>query len=209
MNLVDLTLEGFTEEVASSSPAPGGGSVAAYAGSQGYALVAMVCRLTIGREKFAAVEGEMRELLDIAEDKGERLLSLVDEDTQGFKAVMDALSLPKSTDEEKAKRREAMEKATFKAAEIPLQTAKLCLEGLREVPKLLDGANPNALSDMGVAALMFKAGLDGALYNVRINAISLKTEENKKDLLNLADAFAMEGNILAAGIAQRVNEGLR
>lgn len=209
MNLVDLTLEGFTEEVASSSPAPGGGSVAAYAGSQGYALVAMVCRLTIGREKFAAVEGEMRELLDIAEDKGERLLSLVDEDTQGFKAVMDALSLPKSTDEEKAKRREAMEKATFKAAEIPLQTAKLCLEGLREVPKLLDGANPNALSDMGVAALMFKAGLDGALYNVRINAISLKTELNKKDLLNLADAFTMEGNILAAGIAQRVNEGLR
>lgn len=209
MNLVDLTLEGFTEEVASSSPAPGGGSVAAYAGSQGYALVAMVCRLTIGREKFAAVEGEMRELLDIAEDKGERLLSLVDEDTQGFKAVMDALSLPKSTDEEKAKRRQAMEKATFKAAEIPLQTAKLCLEGLREVPKLLDGANPNALSDMGVAALMFKAGLDGALYNVRINAISLKTEENKRDLLNLADAFTMEGNLLAAGIAQRVNEGLR
>ncbi|WP_206811697.1 cyclodeaminase/cyclohydrolase family protein [Paradesulfitobacterium ferrireducens] len=208
MNLVDLTLEGFTEEVASSSPAPGGGSVAAYAGSQGYALVAMVCRLTIGREKFAAVEGEMRELLDIAEDKGERLLSLVDEDTQGFKAVMDALSLPKSTDEEKAKRREAMEKATFKAAEIPLQTAKLCLEGLREVPKLLDGANPNALSDMGVAALMFKAGLDGALYNVRINAISLKTELNKKDLLNLADAFTMEGNILAAGIAQKVAAGL-
>lgn len=209
MNLIDLTLEGFVEEVASLSPAPGGGSVAAYAGSQGFALIAMVCRLTIGREKYAAVEGQMRALLDTAEEKGERLLSLVDEDTQGFKAVMDALSLPKTTDEEKAGRREAMENATFKAAEIPLQTARLCLEGLREVPKLLTDANPNALSDMGVAALMFKAGLDGALYNVRINAVSLKSEENKRDLLVVSSSLAEEGNSLAAAIAQKVNEGLR
>lgn len=200
MALIDLTLEGFAQEVASSSPAPGGGSVAAYAGAQGYALVAMVCRLTCGREKFAAVEAEMQELMSVAESKQERLLSLVDEDTQGFNKVMAALSLPKATDEEKAYRREQMEKATLVAAEIPLQTARISLEGLREVPVLLGKGNPNALSDMGVAALMFKAGLDGALYNVLINATSLKSEEDKQALLIAAEAMREEGAHLSEEI---------
>lgn len=204
MALVDLTLEGFADEVASSSPAPGGGSVAAYSGAQGFALLAMVCRLTIGRQKFAAVEGEMKALLEVAEIKQERLVALVDEDTLGFKAVMDALGLPKESEEEKAYRREQMEKATLRAAEIPLQTARLCLEGLREVPNLLTKGNPNALSDMGVAALMFKGGLEGALYNVQINAISLKSAEDKNSLLAVAGAIREEGTRLAQDIENTV-----
>jgi formiminotetrahydrofolate cyclodeaminase len=101
MNLVDLNLEEFSRGVASFSPAPGGGSVAAYAGAQGFALIAMVCRLTLGREKFAAVQEEMRSVMEVAEAKQARLLVLVDEDTYGFKAVMEALSLVKNTEEEK------------------------------------------------------------------------------------------------------------
>lgn len=196
LDLKDMSLREFGLEVASSSPAPGGGSVAAYAGAQGFALVAMVCRLTIGREKFSAVQDEMKSLLEMAETRQEMLLVLVDEDTEGFKAVMDALGLPKSSEEEKALRREALEAATLKAADIPLRTARECLTGLRELPGLLDKGNPNALSDMGVAALMFKSGLEGALYNVQINALGLKSVNKKDELLAESLALRNEGDVL-------------
>ena len=109
---------------------------------------------------------------------------------------MEALGLPKNTDEEKMLRREALEKATIKAAEIPLQTAKVCLAGLREIPGLLTKGNPNALSDMGVAALMFKSGLEGALYNVQINALGLKSLQTKENLLAKCCSIREEGNRL-------------
>ncbi|TGE39785.1 formiminotransferase-cyclodeaminase [Desulfosporosinus fructosivorans] len=196
MNLRDLSLNDFVQEVASSSPAPGGGSVAAYAGAQGYALVAMVCRLTLGREKFFPVQEEMRSLLEVAVVRREELLSLVQEDTEGFKVVMEALALPKQSDEEKVLRREALERATMKAAEIPLQTARVCLTGLSEVLGLLTKGNPNALSDMGVAAQMFKSGLEGALYNVQINALGLKSLPMKEDLMMQCQALREKGTRL-------------
>ncbi|HWQ40703.1 MAG TPA: cyclodeaminase/cyclohydrolase family protein [Desulfosporosinus sp.] len=196
MNLRDQSLREFAQDVASSSPAPGGGSVAAYAGAQGYALMAMACRLTIGREKFSDVQDHMKSLMEIAVAKQELLLTLVDEDTHGFKAVMEALSLPKKSEGEKRLRREALEQATVQAAEIPLQTAKECLAGLREMPELLNKGNPNALSDMGVAALMFKAGLEGALYNVQINALGLKSLQMKEILTAQCLALRGEGNRL-------------
>jgi len=196
LNIRDQSLSEFAREVASSSPAPGGGSVAAYAGAQGYALMAMVCRLTIGREKFADVQDQMKILMEAAVAKQELLLTLVDEDTYGFKAVMEALSLPKNSDAEKKLRLEALEQATVQAAEIPLRTAKECLAGLREMPELLRKGNPNALSDMGVAALMFKSGLEGALYNVQINALGLKSLKMKETLTTESLALRGEGHRL-------------
>jgi len=191
-----MSLNEFAQEVASTSPAPGGGSVAAYAGAQGSALVAMVCRLTLGREKFFAVQDEIMSLLKAAVARQGLLLTLVDEDTHGFKVVMEALGLPKNNAEEKVLRSEALEKATIKAAEIPLQTAKECLAGLCEIPGLLTIANPNALSDMGVAALMFKSGLEGALYNVQINVLGLKSLITKAALLAECQTLRGEGNRL-------------
>lgn len=208
MPLVDLNLKGFTDEVASSSPAPGGGSVAAYAGSQGFALIAMVCRLTVGREKYRAVEEELNSLMLSAEHKKESLLALVDEDTQGFFGVMKALGLPKGSEEEKAARREALEMATIQAAEIPLKTARLCLDGLREIPNLLEKGNPNALSDMGVAALMLESGLEGALYNIQINAQGLKTQDTAQQLRMTATHLREEGNNLVLKIRERVLNSL-
>jgi formiminotetrahydrofolate cyclodeaminase len=202
--LVTLTTKGFIEEVASSSPAPGGGSVAALAGAQGFALIAMVARLTLGREKFAAVEPDMKEMLDAAEGKQKRLLELVEEDTEGFKLVMAALALPKETDAEKAFRRGELERATLKAAEIPLETAELCWEGLRRISELLAKGNPNALSDMGVAALSLKTGLDGALYNVQMNALGLKTIEKKEELLKVCKGMREEGSQLAVAAQQEI-----
>jgi len=206
--LIDLSLKGFADDVASSSPAPGGGSVAAYAGSQGYALIAMVCRLTVGREKYRAAEEELMSLMLAAENKKESLLALVDEDTQGFFGVMDALGLPKGTEEEKTARREALEAATIQAAEIPLKTARLCLEGLREIPNLLEKGNPNALSDMGVAALMLESGLEGALYNIQINAQGLKTQDVAHQLRATSTHLREEGKNLTSKIREWVLKGL-
>lgn len=206
MALGDLSLKGFADSVASSSPAPGGGSVAAYAGAQGFALMAMVCRLTIGREKFRSVETELQALMARAENKKEKLLALVDEDTEGFYGVMNAFGLPKGNEEEKASRREALEQAIVKAAEIPLQTAGLCLEGLREMPGLLAKGNPNALSDMGVAALMLESGLEGALYNVQINAQSVKAKEKAQSLSGTAKAMREEGQRLAGQIKELIQK---
>lgn len=208
MPLIDLSLKGFADDVASSSPAPGGGSVAAYAGSQGYALIAMVCRLTVGREKYRAAEEELMSLMLAAENKKESLLALVDEDTQGFFGVMDALGLPKGTEEEKTARREALEAATIQAAEIPLKTARLCLEGLREIPNLLEKGNPNALSDMGVAALMLESGLEGALYNIQINAQGLKTQDVAHQLRATSTHLREEGKNLTSKIREWVLKGL-
>jgi len=202
--LEDLSLRDFCEEVASSSPAPGGGSVAAYAGAQGFALIAMVARLTLGREKFAAVAGDMQSVLEMATARQKRLLELVDEDTRGFKSVMAALALPKDSEEEKKYRREELERATLAAAEIPLETAKLCLEGLRVLPELVAKGNPNALSDMGVAVLSLQAGLEGAIYNVRINAAGLKNPETKDQLRVRTGAMSNEGRRLAAAIQAKV-----
>lgn len=209
MSLVNLSLKGFADEVAASSPAPGGGSVAAYAGAQGYALIAMVCRLTVGREKFKTVEEELTSLMQSAENKKEALLALVDEDTQGFFGVMDALGLPKVTEEEKAARREALESATIEAAKIPEKTARLCLEGLRELPNLLSKGNPNALSDMGVAALMLNSGLEGALFNVQINAQGLKNQEQAQKFMTLSMEMRTEGQKLAQEIQDWVLNGLK
>ena len=208
MSLVDLSLKGFVDEVASSSPAPGGGSVAAYAGSQGFALIAMVCRLTVGREKYRAVEEELMSLMLTAENKKEALLALVEEDTQGFYGVMEALGLPKGTEEEKTVRREALEVATIQAAEIPLKTARLCLEGLREMPNLLEKGNPNALSDMGVAALMLESGLEGAIYNIQINVHGLKTQNLAQQLRATATQLREEGENITAKIREWVLKGL-
>ena len=208
MPLVDLSLKGFADDVASSLPAPGGGSVAAYAGSQGYALIAMVCRLTVGRQKYRAAEEELTSLMLTAENKKESLLALVDEDAQGFYGVMDALGLPKGTEEEKTARREALEAATIQAAEIPLKTARLCLEGLREIPNLLEKGNPNALSDMGVAALMLESGLEGALYNIQINAQGLKTQDIAQQLRATSTHLREEGKNLTVKIREWVLKGL-
>jgi len=116
--------------------------------------------------------------------------------------------LAKNTEEEKSLRRKALEKATLRAAEIPLQTAQLCLEGLLEIPALIDG-NPNALSDMGVASLVFSAGMEGALYNVQINALGLKNTEDRNSLLASCASMRDEGSRLIKEIQNLVLNNMK
>ncbi len=173
MKLVDMTVKGFVAETASSSPAPGGGSVSALAGSLAAALGQMVIRLTSGKKAFAkldeAVQKDFLAQLEKLEKAHARLEELIDEDTEAFNDFMDALKLPKETDEEKAIRAKAMSDATVTAMQVPLETAKVCLSVLEFLPIVAKHGNKNAASDVGVAALNARSGLEGAILNVKIN----------------------------------------
>lgn len=187
--LTDLTVKGFANETASESPAPGGGSISAYMGALAAALGTMVANLSAHKpgwddrwEEFsdAAVEG--RRHLD-------ELLALVDEDTEAFNAVMAAFQLPKGTDEEKAARAEAIERATLYAAEVPLRTMRAAAATFPLLRRMAETGNPASVSDAGVGALAARAAVLGAGLNVRINAASLSDKSKAQPLLDEAAAL--------------------
>jgi len=171
--LTDRTVTGFVEELASDSPAPGGGSSAALAGAMAAGLVAMVCRLSIDKEGLAAAPQELGAALEQMDAARPELLALVDEDTAAFDRVMDAIRMPKGSDAEKAARREALQAATLFAAEVPLRTLRACRQVVEVAGSLVGRANPAAASDLGVGIELARTGAEGALLNVAINVDSL------------------------------------
>jgi formiminotetrahydrofolate cyclodeaminase len=171
------TLVAFLDELASSSPAPGGGSVAALAGALGAALTAMVCNLTIGKKKYAAVEGEMKKILAQAEKMRGLFTALIDEDTRAFNKVMEAFSLPKDTEPQKALRSAAIREATKEATNVPLEVMKHCIDALALTQQVAASGNVNSVSDAGVSAYMLHAAVEAAALNVRINLNNLNDSE--------------------------------
>ncbi|MBI5960076.1 MAG: cyclodeaminase/cyclohydrolase family protein, partial [Chloroflexi bacterium] len=160
----------FVEAVAEGTAAPGGGAVAALAGTLSAALAEMVSRLTIGKKRYADVETIMQAITAAASDLRGRLLAAIDEDIQAFEAVMDAFRLPKDDPGRGA----AIQKATAHAADVPLSVARLAIEAMQLAEKAATQGNLNAASDAGVAALMGLAAVEGAALNVRVNAVSLE-----------------------------------
>jgi methenyltetrahydrofolate cyclohydrolase len=195
MSLIAKEVKGFLDELASTSPAPGGGSVSALAASMGAALASMVCQLTIGKKKYIAVEEEMKQIFSRSEELRIKLTALIDKDTDAFNLVMNAFGLPKITDDEKQKRDAAIEEATKQATLVPLEVMRRCREAVRLSAVVATKANTNALSDAGVSALMFRSGCRGAYYNVKINLSSLKDT-----------AFIIEKNTEASAILKQVDE---
>ena len=171
------TLNAFLDELASSSPAPGGGSVAALSGALGAALTSMVCNLTVGKKKYAAVEDEMKKILAQAEEMRGLFTSLIDKDTAAFNKVMEAYSLPKDTDPQKALRTAAIREATKEATMVPLEVMKHCIDALALAQQVAASGNVNSVSDAGVSALMLYAAVESAALNVRINLNSLGDSE--------------------------------
>ena len=170
------TLTAFLDELASAAPTPGGGGAAALSGAMGAALVSMVCNLTIGKEKFAEVEGRMQEILRQSEMLRARLTAMIEEDVAAFDLVMAAYRLPKASDEEKAARTAAIQDASKKATLVPLAAARACAEVIDLCRPTAEMGNPNVVSDAGVAVLCGQAGLKGAALNVLINLGSIKDE---------------------------------
>ncbi len=194
--LVDMTCKAFAEETASESPAPGGGSISAYMGALGAALGAMVANLSSHK---AGWDDRWREFSDRAE-QGQRLMAellhLVDEDTEAFNRIMNVFAMPKSTDEERAARSAALERATLYATEVPLRTMKAALGVFDLVRAMAAEGNPNSVSDAGVGALAARSAVLGARLNVRINAAGLKDRARAEALAAEADAVAAEAERL-------------
>ena len=163
------TIEQFVEELASDSPAPGGGSVAALGGSLAAALAVMVGRLTVGREKYKDSWDVMQKVVDEGTDLSSRLLSLMEKDTEAFTAYMAARKLPKDTDTEKSARKKAIDDAALETAKVPLSTMELCLKMVKIATTAAKFGNPNAVSDAGMAVMLAAAAAKGAQFNVLIN----------------------------------------
>jgi len=172
--LVDMTLRGFTEETASESPAPGGGSIAATLGAFGAALATMVANLSSHKRGWDARWEEFSEWAERGKAHHVELLRLVDEDTLAFNRVMDALSLPRATEAEKAGRKRAIQAATRGAIDVPLQVMRASLASMDVIAAMAEHGNPSSVSDAGVGALCARSAVLGAHLNVKINCGSLE-----------------------------------
>ena len=173
-SLVDMTCTGFAEETASESPAPGGGSISAYMGALAAALGTMVANLSSHKAGWDDKWEYFSNWADNGMAVMNELLYLVDEDTAAFNKIMDVFAMPKSTDEEKAARAEAMEVATLYATQVPLRTMKVAYRAFDVVRAMAEEGNPNSVSDAGAGALAARSAVMGACLNVKINAAGLK-----------------------------------
>ena len=198
-NLTDLKSTEFLTALASSAPAPGGGGGAAMAGALAAALASMVANLTIGKEKFAQQEPEVKALLEEAEEVRRRLLGLVEDDAAVFNSFMSCYKLPKATEEEKAARTAAIRSAAKEAAEVPLAIARASYKVLTLAERLVRIGNPGVITDGACSALLARAALRCAEYNVRINlgltkdeAYNQSVQEELNNLLKTAEELELE-----------------
>ena len=198
-NLTDLKSTEFLTALASSAPAPGGGGGAAMAGALAAALASMVANLTISKEKFAQQEPEVKALLEEAEQVRQRLLGLVEDDAAVFNSFMSCYKLPKATEEEKAARAAAIRSAAKQAAEVPLAIARASYKVLTLAERLVRIGNPGVITDGACSALLARAALRCAEYNVRINlgltkdeAYNQSVQEELNNLLKTAEELELE-----------------
>jgi len=198
-----LSVDEMLHRLSSSDPVPGGGSVAALAGAMGAGLVSMVAALTAGRDAYASVDAEAREIGTAATALRDELIGLADEDSKAYQGYMDARRLPRQTDAERAARARAMEGSAAQSADVPMRTARVAIQALELARRIAPIGNRNAVSDAGVAALLTAAAVRGAILNVRINLPQLPDDaplvhDASNELPRLEqDAAALESAALA------------
>lgn len=187
--LIDNSLKEYLMKVASGTPTPGGGSVAAVSAGLGIALSSMVYNLTIGRKFYDeyddTIKDEINEGLSICKRLLNEYIKLIDEDTFAYEAVIKAIKMPKDTDENKKIRSEALQKAYINAMNVPLKLARLCGEAFTPTMLIAQYGNPNAVSDAAVGAILLYAAIESAVLNVKVNIPYIKdtsvTEEAKRE----------------------------
>lgn len=207
--LLDTTCEKFLEELASKQPTPGGGAASALCGAVAAALTAMLANLTVGKAGSEENDQQTVQIIAAAGKLREELTVLADDDAAVFGKFMAAYKMPKTTDEEKAARTAAIQQAAVAAADVPMQIADKSLEVLKLARKLIVFGNPNAISDGTVSALMARAALRSALYNVKINLGLIKDDEYvaaARTKMQQMEAKAME---IEAFVLARTDEVLK
>lgn len=208
MKLTEMRVRAFCELMASDAPAPGGGSASALAGAMGIGLAEMVANLTVGKKKYAEFEENAAEMRDKAAKLCDEMIVSVDKDTEAFDGVSAVFAMPKDTDEEKAARKEAMQKALKEATLAPYSVMELCIESLKVVEKGLGKTNTSAASDLGVAALNLKSAVQGAWLNVLINLGGIKDEAFVAEYKAKGETILSEALPLADKIYNSVLESL-
>lgn len=198
--LMDMTLKNYCDVLASSEPAPGGGSTAALSGALGAALTMMVVNLSIGKKSYEGLDehikaGFIKEADNVKALQNE-LTGLVDEDTKAFNKFMEAMKLPKDTEEQKQVRGKKMQEASLYALQVPLKTAESCFDLLKNQNSIAKYGNKNAVSDVGVGALLALSGLEGAILNVNINLPGIADEAVRTEAYERCRMLSTEGRKL-------------
>lgn len=203
--LVNTTLKDFSEETASESPAPGGGSISAYLGTLGISLGVMVANLSAHKKGWDARWEEFSDLAEKGEELRKQLLKMVDEDTSAFNKIMSAMALPKTSEKEKEVRKNELESATLNAIEVPFKVMQLSTQAMPLLKTIAESGNPNSVSDAGVGALCAKAAVFGAFLNVRINSGDLKDHPKVIKILKEGEELCSSAELLEKEILEIVN----
>jgi len=198
MKLIDMTVKNYLDLLKSDAPAPGGGSVSALTGAQGLALLLMVADLTLTKEKYLAVHG----LCQQVKEAGVPLY------TDAYNTVFEAYKLPKETEEEKAARGQAIRAANLLATQVPFEVMSQAYEGLKLVSNLVNHSNPNAASDLGVAASCLETAVKGGWLNVSINLPGVKDSDKAKHFEETGKSIYNESITLASRIVEAIRESM-
>ncbi|MGL5123635.1 MAG: cyclodeaminase/cyclohydrolase family protein [Fusobacteriaceae bacterium] len=212
MKLLEMSILKFLDEVDSNSPAPGGGSVSALASALGTSLTRMVVHLTLDKKKYKELEEDKKNSFKNNFDKmGEirkKLELLVDEDTKAYNLVMSAYKLPKETQDEIKKRREEIQSSLKKAITTPFEICRLSRDALKLIDVILKYGNKNAITDLGVAAILLFSGIEGGFLNVMVNLSSIEDKKFKDLCLNETKEILEEAQKLKKNIMKFVNSYL-
>ena len=206
--MIDLDLKAFVDETASESPAPGGGSVAAYLGALGASLSTMVANLSAHKRGWDDRWEEFSKWAEEGQALKDALLKLVDEDTYSFNAILEAIRLPKGTEAEKVARKEAIQAATKYAIEVPFQTMELSLKAFDLAEAMIQTGNPNSITDACVGALCCRTAVHGAYLNVKINCGDLEDQSFVESILEKGAEMIQEANKREQAILEQTNKAL-
>ena len=206
--LKELKLADYLNLLASDAPAPGGGSASALCGAQGAALTAMVANLTVSRKKYKAFHPLCSQVAEEAEALRAQLVAQIDRDTDAYNLVCEAMKLPKETEEEKRIRSEKIAEATLFATEVPYETLTLAVQALSVTGFIVGKSNPNAASDLGVAAANLETCAKGAWLNVLINLGGLRDAQRANELKTGGEALLQKAQALANEIFEAVAASL-
>ncbi len=207
--LIDKKISNFLDELASNSPTPGGGSVAALAGALGAGLISMVGNLTVGKKKYEDVEEDIKKILSSSEKLRYELSQLIEEDVKVFNNFMSTYKMPKETEDEKKIRAEKIQESLIEAAKVPLKVAYKCLDVLSLSKEVAEKGNINVVSDAGVAVLMAEAALESAILNVKINLKMIKDEKIREELSSSIKEILLKGKGQKEKVLEIVEQKIR
>ncbi len=204
----DMSIAEYTEQLSSKSPAPGGGGTAALCAALAVSLGNMVASLTVGKKKYAAVEREMKDLIEQGTSLRKKLLSLIDQDAEAFLPLAAAYSLPKETEEEKLHKRAVLEEALVNAADVPMEILKTCMDVVVLLEQAGEKGSRLAVSDAGCGAALCSAAIKSAALNVFINTKLMKNRETAKAMNTEVLEIMTEYSNRAQDVYQSVYEEL-